>query len=75
MIRYVSRRSVLKATAKLAAAGSLGADYAAIARAEQRTGHGAKTFTPIDAALRLAVSFGDAPGGCRLMRDRQRHRL
>ncbi len=62
MILYVSRRSILKATAKLAAAGSLGTDYAAIARAEQRKGHGAKTFTPIDAALRLAVSSGDVPG-------------
>jgi methyl acetate hydrolase len=62
MVVYVSRRSILKATAKLAAAGSLGADYMAIARAEQRTGHGAKTFAPIDAALRLAAGSGDVPG-------------
>jgi methyl acetate hydrolase len=62
MIRHVSRRSILKATAKLAAAGSLGADYTAIARAGQRAGHGAKTFAPVDDALRMAVGSGDVPG-------------
>jgi methyl acetate hydrolase len=62
MTRYLSRRGVLKATAKLAVAGSVGADCAAIARAELQTGHNAKTFAHLDAALRAAVNSGKVPG-------------
>ena len=62
MTRYLSRRSILKATAKLAVAGSVGADYAAIAHAELRTGHDAKTFAHIDTALRAAANSREVPG-------------
>ena len=63
MIRYVNRRGILKATATLAAARSLGADDAGIARAaEQHTGHGARTFAQVDAAVRAAVSSGGVAG-------------
>jgi methyl acetate hydrolase len=62
MIRFASRRSILRATAKLATAGSLGAHLAVIARAEQSTGHGTTKLAQIDAAFRVAVSSGDVPG-------------
>ncbi len=51
----------MKATAELATAGSLSADNAVIARAEQ-TDRGAKTFAQIDSELRSAVSAGKIPG-------------
>jgi methyl acetate hydrolase len=61
MIDNVSRRGFLKATAELAAAGSLSADNVVIARAEQ-TERGGKTFAQIDSELRIAASAGKIPG-------------
>ena len=62
MARYLSRRGVLKATAKLAVAGSVAGEFGAIARAEPRPEHNAKTFAHVDTALRAAVSSGEVPG-------------
>jgi methyl acetate hydrolase len=62
MIQSTSRRDVVKATAKLAAVGSLGAGGAVIARAREPTGPGVGTFSHIDAMLRAATSAAELPG-------------
>ncbi len=62
MIQSTSRRDVVKATAKLAAVGSLGAGCAVIARAREPTGPGVGTFSRIDAMLRAATSAEELPG-------------
>jgi methyl acetate hydrolase len=63
MIHCPSRRDIVKTTVKLAAVGSLGVGYAAIARAEQPTaGPGVGTFSHVDSMLRAATSAGEVPG-------------
>jgi methyl acetate hydrolase len=63
MIHRPSRRDVVKATVKLAAAGSLGAGCAAIARAKEPTaGPGVGAFSHIDSTLRAATGAGEVPG-------------
>jgi methyl acetate hydrolase len=62
MIVNPSRRHILKTTAKLAAAGSLGASYPAAAHAERPAAHDTTTLPQIDAMLRAATSAGDTPG-------------
>jgi methyl acetate hydrolase len=63
MIHCPSRRDIVRTTVKLAAVGSLGVGYAAIARAEQPTaGPGVGTFSHIDSMLRAATSAGEVPG-------------
>jgi hypothetical protein len=61
-IHRSSRREIVKTTMKLAAIGSLGVGYGAIARAKAPTGPGVGTFSHIDAMLRAATSAGEAPG-------------
>jgi methyl acetate hydrolase len=62
MIRQPSRRDTLKSAAKLAAAGLLGADYGAAARAEEPTRLGVNTFSQIDSMLRVATGAEEVPG-------------
>jgi methyl acetate hydrolase len=62
MMHRPSRRDTLKAAAKLAVAGALGADYRAVARAETPTGSGVSTFAQIDSMLRVATTAGEMPG-------------
>jgi methyl acetate hydrolase len=62
MIHQLSRRDVVKTTVKLAAVGSLGAGYAAVARAREPTGPGVGTFSHIDAMLRASTGAGELPG-------------
>jgi methyl acetate hydrolase len=60
MIHRPSRRDIVKTTARLTAAGSLGLRYATAAQASNRLGPG--TFSQIDSALRAAASAGEVPG-------------
>jgi methyl acetate hydrolase len=60
MIHRPSRRDIVKTTAGLTAAGSLGLRYATAAQASNRLEPG--TFSQIDSALRAAASAGEVPG-------------
>src|SRR6202451_1212956 len=60
MIHRPSRRDIVKTTAGLTAAGSLGLRYATGAQASNRLEPGA--FFQIDSALRAAASAGEVPG-------------
>lgn len=62
MIHHPSRRDILKTTAKLAVAGSLAGDVAAIAHAEEPKGFGVGTLSQVDAMLRVATTAGEVPG-------------
>jgi CubicO group peptidase (beta-lactamase class C family) len=62
MIHHPNRRDVLSTMAKLGVASSLGADYAAIARAEEPIGPGIRTLPQLDSVLRIATSAGQLPG-------------
>src|SRR5271166_2842291 len=62
MIHRPSRRDVVKMTAKLAAASSLGMGCPSVARAKEPTGRGAAIFSQIDSALRAATGVGELPG-------------
>jgi methyl acetate hydrolase len=60
MIHRPSRRDIVKTTAGLTAAGSLGLRYATRARASTKLEPG--TFSQIDSALRAAKSAEEVPG-------------
>jgi CubicO group peptidase (beta-lactamase class C family) len=60
MIHRPSRRDIVKTTAGLTAAGSLGLRYATAAQASNRLEP--ETFSQIDSALRAAASAGEVPG-------------
>ena len=60
MIHRPSRRDIVKTTAGLTAAGSLGQRYATRARASTKLEPG--TFSQIDSALRAATSAEEVPG-------------
>jgi methyl acetate hydrolase len=60
MIHRPSRRDIVKTTAGLTAAGSLGLRYATRARASTKLEPG--TFSQIDSALRAATSAEEVPG-------------
>ncbi len=60
MIYRPSRRDIVKTTAGLAAAGSLGLRYPTRAQASTKLEPG--TFSRIDSALRAATSAGQVPG-------------
>ena len=62
MIHRPSRRDIVKTTAGLTAAGSLGLRYATRARAQAPTGPKPGTFSQIDAMLRTAANAGEIPG-------------
>jgi methyl acetate hydrolase len=62
MIHRPNRRDILRTTAKLAAAGSIGVDLAAIARAEQPKRPDANSFSKVDAVLRAAARSQELPG-------------
>src|SRR6516162_10118590 len=62
MIHRPSRRDALKTAAKLAVAGSLGADYTAVARAKKPAGLGLDTFAQIDWVLRQATNAEEVSG-------------
>ena len=62
MIYRPSRRDIVKTTAGLTAAGSLGLRYATNARAQAPTKPEPKTFSQIDSAFRAATSVGEVPG-------------
>ena len=62
MIHRPNRRDILRTTAKLAAAGSIGMDLAGIAHAEQPKGTGANPFSKVDALLRAATRSAELPG-------------
>jgi methyl acetate hydrolase len=62
MIHHPNRRDILWTTAKLAVASSLGADYAAIAHAEEPKGLGVRTLPKVDALLRIATGAEELPG-------------
>ena len=62
MIHRPSRRDALKTAAKLAVAGSLGADYTAVARAKTPAGLGLDTFAQIDWVLRQATNAEEVSG-------------
>ena len=62
MIHRPSRRDALKTAAKLAVAGSLGADYTAVARAKKPVGLGLDTFAQIDWVLRQATNAEEVSG-------------
>ncbi len=62
MIHHLSRRDILNATAKFAVASSLGANYTALARAQERAGLGVSTLSQIDTLLRDATTAGEVPG-------------
>lgn len=62
MIHRPSRRDALKTAAKLAVAGSLGADYTAVARAKKPAGLGLDAFAQIDSVLRLATNAEEVSG-------------
>ena len=66
----LSRRDVVRATGKLAAAGLLGMDRAAIAR-PQPVGPEGGTFSHVDSILRAATLGGDTPGRLRARRLRR----
>jgi methyl acetate hydrolase len=60
MIHRPSRRDIVKTTAGLTAAGSLGSRYASRAQASTKLEPG--TFSRIDSTLRTATSAGEVPG-------------
>ncbi len=62
MIYHPSRRDVLRTAAKLTVASSLGANYAAIAHAEEPNGFGERTLSQVDSVLRVATTAGEVPG-------------
>jgi CubicO group peptidase (beta-lactamase class C family) len=62
MIHRPSRRDIVKMTARLTAAGSLGVRYATHARAQAPTSPKPGTLSQIDAMLRAATSTGEVPG-------------
>jgi methyl acetate hydrolase len=62
MVDFPNRRAVLRSTAKLALAGSLGRSYEAIARAQEPAGGGAGRLHHIDAVLRVATTAEEVPG-------------
>jgi methyl acetate hydrolase len=59
MIHHPNRRDILRTTAKLAVASSLGADYV---YAEEPKGPGVRTLPKVDALLRTATGAGELPG-------------
>ncbi len=62
MIHRPSRRDIVKTTAGLTAAGSLGLRYAIAASAQASTKSEPKTFSQIDSVLRAATRAGEVPG-------------
>jgi len=62
MIHRPSRRDIVKTTAGLTAAGSLGLHYAIRARAQAPTSPKPGTHSQIDSILRAAASAGEVPG-------------
>jgi CubicO group peptidase (beta-lactamase class C family) len=62
MIDCRSRRDILRTTAKLAVASSVGTDYAAIARAEGPKVPRSDPLSQVDTLLRAAASEGTVPG-------------
>jgi len=62
MIHRPSRRDIVRTTAGLTAAGSLGLRYATTAGAQAPTKPEPKTVSQIDSALRAATSAGEVPG-------------
>jgi methyl acetate hydrolase len=62
MIHRPSRRDIVKTTAGLTAAGSLGLRYATNVRAQAPTKPDPKTSSQMDMALRAATSAGEVPG-------------
>jgi CubicO group peptidase (beta-lactamase class C family) len=62
MIHHPSRRDILRTTAKLAVASSLGANDGAIAHAEEPKGFAVRTLSQVDAMLRVATTAGEVPG-------------
>ena len=62
MVYRPNRRDILRTTAKLAAAGSIGIDLTAIARAQQPNGTGVNSFSKVDALLRAATRSAELPG-------------
>jgi len=62
MIHHPNRRDILWTTAKLAVASSLGANYSAIAHAEEQKVLGARTLPKVDALLRIATGTEELPG-------------
>src|SRR5437879_1565926 len=62
MIHRPSRRDIMKATAKVAAIGSLGVGQPGAAHAQAPAKPAAATFSHIDAMLRAVTSAGEVPG-------------
>jgi methyl acetate hydrolase len=62
MIHHPNRRDMLSTMAKLGVAGSLGADYAAIVRADEPKGAGIRNISQVDSMLRIATSAEELPG-------------
>jgi len=62
MVDLLSRRVVLRTTAKLALTGLLLRGYGPIARAEKSTGLGGDTFHQIDSMLSVATTAQEVPG-------------
>jgi methyl acetate hydrolase len=62
MIHRPSRRDVVKSTLKLAAASSMGAVHAPIARAKAPSGPAFGTLSYIDSMLRAATRAAEVPG-------------
>ena len=62
MIHRPSRRDIVRTTAGLTAAGSLGLRYAIAASAQASTKFEPKTFSQIDSVLRAATRAGEVPG-------------
>ncbi len=57
-----TRRGIVTATAKVAAAGCIGAAASTLARAGLQTTQAARELSHIDSLLRIAVSAGEIPG-------------
>jgi methyl acetate hydrolase len=62
MIHHPSRRDIVRTTAGLTAAGSLGLRYATTAGAQAPTKPEPKTVSQVDSVLRAATSAGEVPG-------------
>ena len=62
MIHHPSRRDIVRTTAGLTAAGSLGLRHATTAGAQAPTKPEPKTVSEIDSVLRAATSAGEIPG-------------
>jgi CubicO group peptidase (beta-lactamase class C family) len=62
MIHRPSRRDIVRTTAGVMAAGSLGLRYATTAGAQAPTKLEPKTLSQIDSALRAATNAGEVPG-------------